>query len=169
MTEQPAPSTLIGMKFGKLTVLEEGPQKGRRRTYLCLCECGNYTRPILGQSLKSGATKGCGCLMGYNRTTHGLCHTRIYSIWRGMKSRCYTKTNKSYHLYGGRGITVCAEWRGNAKAFYDWAMANGYTDELTIDRINPDGNYEPANCRWATWEEQNDSTRKKKRKGEKTE
>ena len=76
--------------------------------------------------------------------------TRLYRIWKAMKDRCYRKSNKHYHRYGGRGITICQEWQNDFQAFYDWAMANGYSDKLTIDRINNDGNYESDNCRWIT-------------------
>ena len=85
---------------------------------------------------------------------HGLRKTRLYGIHNGLLQRCYNPSRPKYKNYGGRGITVCEEWRNNFKAFYDWAMANGYADGLTIDRINNDGNYEPSNCRWVKIKEQ---------------
>lgn len=85
---------------------------------------------------------------------------RIYSIWHNMKSRCYYNKSDKYKYYGGRGITVCDEWRDSFKAFYAWAMANGYRDDLTIDRIDVDGNYEPSNCRWIDMLAQNNNTSK---------
>jgi hypothetical protein len=94
------------------------------------------------------------------RVNHGLCGTRIHSIHRDMLARCYNPHKVRYERYGGRGITVCDEWRGKdgLKHFYEWSMANGYTDKLTIDRIDNDGNYEPNNCRWVSAEHQVNNT-----------
>ena len=108
--------------------------------------------------LKNGYTLSCGCvnrekakLFGQTRKTHGFSKSRIYSIWSKIKLRCYNKNDEfHYNLYGKRGITVCDEWKNNFMAFYNWAMANGYKDNLTIDRINANGNYEPSNCRFVT-------------------
>lgn len=85
---------------------------------------------------------------------HGMRNTRLYDIWRSMKQRCYNPKTNRYKKYGGRGITVCDEWKDNFQSFYDWAMSNGYSDDLSIDRIDPNGNYESNNCRWATAKQQ---------------
>ena len=90
----------------------------------------------------------------------GDSHTRLYNIWRGMKQRCYYPSHQSYKHYGGRGITVCDEWLSSFINFHTWALANGYADHLTLDRIDPDGNYCPSNCRWVTWEVQAQNKRR---------
>lgn len=156
---------LTGQKFGKLTVIKlHHIKKYKDATnyyWLCECECGNTT-VVTRTNLKCGGVKSCGCLFkNFNATkgTHRLHNTRLYTTWCNMRHRCYHTSNKMYKYYGGRGITVCPEWLDNFLNFYNWANANGYEDNLTIDRINNNGNYEPSNCRWVTMAEQNKNKR----------
>lgn len=164
--------SLVGKKFGSLTVLKldhierkeckcsrlsKGYYIKSIKFYLCKCDCGKECVKNAFY-LNEGCTRSCGCLVRANPSKnffkHGHTNTKLYGVWCGIKRRCYCKTGPKYIRYGGRGITVCDEWRDDFMAFYNWAMANGYKEGLTIDRINNDGNYEPNNCRWVTAKEQ---------------
>lgn len=148
---------LIGQRFGRLVVVAEAePGKGRRRRWRCQCDCGGETITST-YHLTHEQTKSCGCLTAERARERHLRHggkgTRLYNIWKNMRQRCNNPKNPDFTLYGARGVTVCEEWDDFA-VFRDWAESHGYRDELTLDRIEPDGNYEPSNCRWATWREQ---------------
>ena len=144
---------LQGQRFGRLIVLgDSGERRHRKVVWLCECECGNITR-VLSTYLLKGDTKSCGCFDKERRVTHGMSGTRIYKCWADMHNRCYNSNLKVFKWYGAKGIAVCDEWKGNFKAFYDWAMSSGYTDDLTLDRIDSDGDYCPENCRWVTQSE----------------
>ncbi|MEW9304493.1 hypothetical protein [Labrys neptuniae] len=143
---------MTGRRFGRWTVSHFA---GNRRWH-CQCNCGTE-KAVDGGSLRSGKTLGCiKCSPSKgNQRTHGGRRSRLYTIWCAMKARCLNPKEASFARYGARGIRVCGEWISDFAAFRAWALANGYQEDLTIDRKNNDGHYEPANCRWATYAEQN--------------
>ena len=151
---------LTGKRFGRLTVIGVEDNGKRKTYYACQCDCGNV-KVIRADALVSGCTVSCGCKKReqdrLNLTanhSHKMSGTRLYNIWSGLKGRCNNPNDPRYDRYGGRGISVCDEWNTSFQSFYDWAINNGYSDDLTIDRIDNDGNYEPTKCKWSTNKEQ---------------
>lgn len=156
---------LTGQRFGRLVVLGEAARgRGNEIRYHCVCDCGNTT-VTYRNSLMSGRAKSCGCynkdqqaerlskeLRKYDRPTR---EDRLYKVWKGMRERCFYAKHKGFKYYGGRGITVCDEWRSDFAAFESWALANGYDrdarhGDCTLDRVDVDGDYCPENCRWVS-------------------
>ena len=152
---------LTGKKFGRLSIIEKAFKKDYTQYYKCKCDCGTI-KIINGSSIKKGDIVSCGCLRKERFlkfiTTHGKTNTRLHTIWNGMKQRCQNKKCKYYKNYGNKGITICDDWSNTFMSFYNWAYENGYADNLTIDRINNRGNYDPYNCRWITIQEQQHNT-----------
>lgn len=158
----------IGKKYGRMTILEVvGQTKNYEKLVRCKCDCGNE-KVVRLALLKNGHTKSCGCFNSEKSSrhmkrlhdkgmvphvVHGKSETALYRVWASMKARCLNPDEPAYPNYGGRGITVCEEWRDSFTAFYDWAIKD-YRKGLTLDRMNVNGGYSPDNCRWVTRKEQ---------------
>lgn len=163
---------LTGKRFGRLIVVckAEGRKNGCV-LWNCKCDCG-HEAVIQSGSLISGRTKSCGCIQkekaseiaksGSNRKTHGMSRTKIHYVWQAMKKRCGNINSDNYSNYGGRGITVCDEWKNSFESFYDYVSNLPHFSEegYSLDRINNDGNYEPGNVKWSTQLEQRNNQRR---------
>lgn len=148
-----------GDRYGMLTIIKEVEPyyyhgKLNSRNFQCQCDCGNITITSLNR-LRQGKVKSCGCLVGTTYAKHKeLTNSRLYHIWASIKQRCYYPKAISYPNYGGRGVCMSSLWKDDFMSFYKWAIEHGYNDNLTIDRIDYNGNYEPSNCKWSTMKEQ---------------
>lgn len=151
----------MNTKYNKWTVLsQEKKHKGKCVYLSCKCECG-VIRDVIIKNLKSGVSKNCGCVRNKKTSKrnfkHGLRFSKIWTVWRGMKHRCYNKNARQYKDYGGRGIKVCDEWKDDFMAFYN--VMGDVPKGKSIDRIDNDGNYEPSNVKWSTAKQQNRNRR----------
>lgn len=152
-------SLSINQTIGQLTILATGVSLSNKYRYyaICQCSCGSPPKKIRIDGITSKVVTSCGCFQKKQTTKHGLSQTKLYTVWRHMMRRCYNKKDSAFCDYGGRGIKVCDQWHDVSNFVND--MKNGYCENLQIDRINNNGNYEPSNCRWATVEQNSNNKR----------
>lgn len=174
---------ITGQRYGRLVAISKSKNVNGRTSWLCKCDCGNM-KNVTSNSLRRGAIKSCGCIRkeqassrsklagekrGRQLKKHGGSSERLYGVWKSMNQRCSNHHNSNYQDYGGRGIKVCDEWKNDYASFKKWALSKGYDSnaffgECTLDRINNNGNYEPANCRFVNLKIQANNRRKRKSK-----